>query len=114
MSGTASRIRRVASTPPSAGHPHVHQDHVGAHQLRLAHGAVAVDGLGHDLQPVDRPDQRAQAATDDRVVVGEQDPHGHGAHDGRHPVPATRELLPLRAGTAREDARAAVTWERDP
>ena len=47
----------------------------GRWRERLLEGVDAVLGLGHDLHVGLAVDQQAQAATDDAVVVGDEDLH---------------------------------------
>ena len=76
MSGSGSRIWRVASTPSHLGHGDVHEDDVGPQLLGQADGLVAVAGLAHDVEALvgHRP---AQALAQHPVVVGQHQPDGH-------------------------------------
>src|SRR5215207_6447831 len=58
-----------------ARHGDVHDAQVGLRRQRLLEGVDAVLSLGHHLHVRLALDQQLQAATDDAVVVGYQDPH---------------------------------------
>ena len=60
-------------------HLDVHHDDVGLQLLRQRDRLRAVDGLTHDLDQVIRSEQGAQAAPEDRVVVGDQ--RADGIHE---------------------------------
>jgi hypothetical protein len=71
---------RDARADPAGGldavatrHPDVHEDDVGAQQLRLAHRGLTVVGLAHDLEAVEGADERAQPSPHDGVVVDDDD-----------------------------------------
>ena len=63
-----------------ARHPQVHQHDVrvvlGGERQRL----LAVGGGADELDAVEQAEQRAQAFTDDALVVGQQDPYHAGSH----------------------------------
>jgi hypothetical protein len=65
------------------GHLQVHDHHVGPVQDGLADGGLAGGGLGHDLHLRRRGRGRLQPGPDQGVVVGDQDPDGHGSASGR-------------------------------
>ena len=60
--------------PVELRHPDVHQDHVRLELGRQAHRLVAVLGLADDLEIVASLDDQPEAAADERLVVGDQDP----------------------------------------
>ena len=61
-----------------AGHAHIHQHHVravGPHEVdRLPPGSC----LGDDLEVGLGAEHRGEPDADQLLVVGDQDPHGHG------------------------------------
>ena len=83
---------------------------------RLLEGLDAVAGLGDDLHVGLAVDQQLHAATDDAVVVGDQDPHvrSHGEFDGRalagrgEDVQAAADEQRALAHAGDAEARAAV------
>ena len=63
--------------PVQLRHPDVHQDHVGLELGGQTHRLGAVLGLADDLEVRSRLDDQPEAAADERLVVGDQDPDAH-------------------------------------
>src|SRR5436305_1587713 len=59
------------------GHDEVEQDYVGVQRPRLEDGIAGVARLADRLQALLRLEQKPQAATDDGVVVDDEDPDAH-------------------------------------
>ena len=67
--------------PVHARHPQVHQHHVGVVAAGELDRLLAVRGGADQLDPVEQPEQRAEALADHALVVGEQDAdHVSGSH----------------------------------
>ena len=87
VGGQRDRAGAAGGQPPDRldavhpRHPQVHQ-----HDIRVVLGGererlLAVGRGGHQLDPVEQPEQRAQALAHDALVIGEQDPdHCAGSH----------------------------------
>jgi hypothetical protein len=71
--------RPTRRAPPHAGHADVHQHHVGLVGDGELDRLGAVDRLAHHLEPGFALDEHAEAGSNERLVVGQQDPdHGAG------------------------------------
>ena len=66
--------------PSHARHPQVHQHDVGVVLGGERDRLLAVGGGADELDPVEQPEQRAEALADDALVVGEQDADHAGSH----------------------------------
>jgi hypothetical protein len=64
-----------------AGHPQVHQDHLGRRRRWRRGRLAAVGGLTHDLHPAELEDH-PQAVTDEVLVVDEEHPRHAWAPSG--------------------------------
>jgi hypothetical protein len=64
--------------PVHLGHAHVHQDHIGHELFDELDRLGAVRGLARDLDVVASVEDHAEAAADERLVVGEDDGDAHG------------------------------------
>ena len=91
MSGSRSRIRRVASGPAEVGHAHVHEHHVGAKLGGQADAHLAARRLADDLDAVLGREQRGETRAEEVVVIDHEQSH--------HRVP--RSTLALQSRTLR-------------
>ena len=81
-SGSDGRDLTGRTQPAAAGHGHVHQHDVGPQPHGEVHRRHAVLGLAdHLVAP--RAEQGCEPVTEQRVVVGEQDPHRSAARPRR-------------------------------
>ena len=82
------------------GHADVHQDDVRPERARELNGLRAVLGLTHHLDPLPRVQDHPEAATDERLVVGEDDADAHVRSPSNGRVAKTRKP-PSGRGPAR-------------
>ena len=75
-------MRRVASMPSTPGMRMSISDHVRVELVGQRDGLRSVAGLGDDLDVRLGLEDRAEAAADERFVVGEEDAD-HGVASGR-------------------------------
>jgi hypothetical protein len=94
----ADRLDAVA-----ARHPQVHQHDVGVVLGGERDRLLAVGGGADELDPVEQPEQRAEALADDALVVGEQD----ADHAGSHSSTGSRRRWDRRQAPPSSSARSA-------
>jgi len=81
--------RRGGSDAAEAGHQQVHDHDVGQVVAGREHGqlvqrGLAVGGLAEHVDVVEHVEERAHAATDNRVIVDKEDPDPLGVARLRH------------------------------
>ncbi len=77
VSGTLARIRRVASIPSTPGIRTSMRTTSGRNSCTSRIAASPSAGVAHHLEPLDGREQGAQAAADDRMVIGDHQANGH-------------------------------------
>jgi len=100
--------------PVQAGHPDVHQHHVGAQVAAHPHRLATV-GRGTEHGEVRlRVQQGGKPGPHHLVVVGDDDPYGHWCILPAAPVMASGALAGSSASTQKPPPRASPAWSAPP